>query len=415
MKKIELLAPAGNLQKLMSAVHFGADAVYFGGPYSLRAFADGFSPDRLREALSFLHERGRRGYLTVNVFARQEDLSGLEQYIELAASAGADAFILSDPGVLRLVRRRAPHAEIHLSTQANTCNAEAVRFWADQGVRRVVLARELSLGEISAIRESIPPEIELECFVHGAMCISYSGRCLMSDYFTGRRANHGECVQACRWEYEIRERSRGWEQGLTLTEDARGTYLLNSRDLNMIAHLRELAQAGIDSFKLEGRMKSEYYVGTVVNAYRRALEDALSGRPFDPQWEEELKKTAHRAYTTGFYFGGDHPTQFCESSRPGQSFDFAALVLGYDGERGRLLVEQRNRFAEGDLLEIVSAGEHHGKALAVAHMTDEQGCPVADAKRVQERLLLDCPFPLAPLDMLRKARPQPEPSPEHSI
>lgn len=399
---IELLAPAGNLQKLKTAVHFGADAVYFGGPYSLRAAADGFSGEALFAAMKELHARGKKGYLTLNVFAREEDFPGMERLIRTAAEAGVDAVILSDPGVLSLVKSLAPEMEIHLSTQANTCNSAAAAFWAKQGVRRIVVARELSLKEISAIRKKLPREVELECFVHGAMCISYSGRCLLSDYFTGRRANHGECAQPCRWEYELRERSRGWEEGLSVCEDARGTYLLNSRDLNMLAHLSELIDAGADSFKLEGRMKSEYYVGTVVNAYRRALDDALAGRPFQDVWAEELEKAGHRAYTTGFYFGKEPDTQYYPSSRPVQTHSFAALVLEYDPAQGRALVEQRNRFAAGDTLEIVSPGEAHGRTLTVRGMTAEDGSPIEDAKLVQQRLWIDCAERLLPFDMLRR-------------
>lgn len=398
---LELLAPAGNLQKLKTALHFGADAVYFGGPYSLRAFADGFADGELFAAVRELHALGKKGYLTLNVFAREEDFSGMERLVRTAAEAEIDAFIVSDPGVLSLVKRAAPGTEIHLSTQANTCNSASANFWAEQGVRRIVLARELSLKEISAIRKNLPRDVELECFVHGAMCISYSGRCLLSDYFTGRRANHGECVQACRWEYEIRERSRSWEEGLSACEDGRGTYLLNSRDLKMLEYLPDLIDAGVDSFKIEGRMKSEFYVGAVVNAYRRALDAAIAGVPLDPLWSDELEKIGHRAYTTGFYFGNRSDTQYYESSKPVQTDRFAALVLEYDPVNACALIEQRNRFAVGDTLEILSSGKAHGKTLTVRRMTAEDGTPVSDAKLVQQRLRLDCALPLLPFDMLR--------------
>lgn len=414
--KAELLAPAGDLVKLKVALHFGADAVYFGGTaFSLRAFAGNFGDDEIREAFRLLHAAGKKGYVTVNIFPRNADFGALEEALKRLEGL-ADGVIVSDPGVIALAKKAAPKLPLHLSTQANTLNKYAAKFWHEEGVSRIVLARELPLADIREIRDALPDACELEAFVHGAMCISYSGRCLLSNYLNGRDANRGECVQACRWQYALSPGADNAPQGrevpypaaelteagrrgmpLTLEEDGRGSYLLNSRDLKLVHHLAALEEAGVGSFKIEGRMKSEYYVGTVVNAYRRVMDGGMTAEEAD----EELEKTGHRAFTTAYLLGENDLTQCAETSKPDQTCDFAALVLERRPEG--IVVEQRNRFLAGDQLEVLSAGPCHGQTLRAAPYTLE-GEPVADAKLVQQRLLLRTDLSLAPWDMLRKAR-----------
>ena len=394
----ELLAPAGDLTRLRSAVHFGADAVYFGGAdFSLRAFAGNFDPAAMEEAFDFLHARGKKGYVTVNIFPKNADFPALGEFLKFLEGR-ADAAIVTDPGVIGFAKSVAPDLPLHLSTQANTLNKYAARFWAEQGVSRIVLARELTLAEIREIRDALPPEVELEAFVHGAMCISYSGRCLLSNYLHGRDANRGECVQACRWEYAVLREAKRPEEPLTLEEDSRGSYILNSRDLKLVRYLRELEQAGVSSFKIEGRMKTEYYVGTAVNAYRRVMD----GRMTPEEADAELETIGHRAYTTAYFLGDNGETQCTETSKPEQSCDFAALVLGRC--EGGVRIVQRNRFSEGDELEVVSNGPAHGATVRARMYDDETGEPVSDAKLVQQRLRLVTDLDLNEWDMLRKRR-----------
>ena len=393
----ELLAPAGDLVKLRSALHFGADAVYFGGDFSLRAAAR-MSREDLAAGIGLCHAAGKKAYVTLNIFPKDGDFPALEEQIDDLAAFGADGVILSDPGLLRLCVQRAPGLPVHLSTQANTLNRFSAAFWADQGVRRIVLARELSLAEIAGIREGLDPSVQLEAFVHGAMCIGYSGRCLLSNYLHGRDANRGACVQACRWAYRLTEAEEGRE--LEVWEDERGSYFLNSRDLCMIGHLKELAEAGVESFKIEGRMKSEFYVGTVVNAYRRAADALIAGREVPEGLSEEVAKAGHRPFTTAWYLGPNGETEFPASAAPVTDYRFAALVLERRGDR--VLVEQRNRFFEGDELEMISPSLAPGQKLRVQGLTDEEGNPVPDARWVQQRLLLPDGGLLQPLDMLRK-------------
>ena len=297
MKKVELLAPAGDFEKLKTACYFGADAVYVGGKnFSLRAQAGNFSDEELAEAVRYVHERGKKLYVAVNILARNADLAPAEKYFRFLESVGVDGAIVSDTGLIAMALRVAPKLPVNVSTQANVTNAETVRFCQETGVKRVILARELSLKEIAEIHAAVP-DVEIEAFVHGAMCISYSGRCLLSNYLSGRDGNRGECVQACRWSYELREKNKGGEW-LGVEEDGRGTYIFNSKDLNMISHLGEMIESGVVSFKIEGRMKSSYYIATVVNAYRRAIDAYYArGNAYkdDPLYLCELKKTAHRA------------------------------------------------------------------------------------------------------------------------
>ena len=306
--KIELLSPAGSSEKLETAFHYGADACYFAGKkYGLRAFSDNFEQDELETYINYAHSIGKKAYITVNILAHNEDFDGLEDYIKYLYEIGADAIIASDVGIINLAQRVAPNLEIHLSTQANCTNAESAKFWSKLGVKRIVLARELSLKEIKEIHQAVP-EVELEAFIHGAMCISYSGRCLLSNYLCKRDSNRGQCAQACRFEYFLREKTRNDE--MTIQQDERGTYVLNSKDMCMIRYLKEMIDAGITSFKIEGRMKTAYYVANVTNAYRRAFDLIEKGLPFDSKLYEELEKSSHRRYTTGFYVCTSMPFSF---------------------------------------------------------------------------------------------------------
>ena len=333
--KVELLAPAGNFNKLKTAFYFGADAVYLGGKdFSLRSFADNFTREEIAEAVKYAHARGKKIYVTVNIYARNKDLALMEDYFAFLQSAGVDAALISDPGVLYAAKRSAPKLAVHISTQANITNKYAVKFWRELGAVRAVLARELSLAEIKEIHDFVP-DMELEAFVHGAMCISYSGRCLLSDYLTGRPSNRGECAQACRWNYSIRKNDEKSDSGwLSLEEDERGSYILNSKDLNMSAHLEEMAAAGVCSFKIEGRMKSEYYLATVINAYRRCIDGG-----FSDVVERELTTAAHRDYTTAYALGENHNTVNYSDSQAKGDCDYIGNVVGTDG--GYALVEMR--------------------------------------------------------------------------
>mgnify|MGYP002706946340 FL=1 len=401
---VELLAPAGSREKLDTAIHFGADAVYVGGAnFGLRAYADNFDEEGLKNAVDYAHSKGRRVYVTANIFARNSDFAPYREYLSYLKKIGVDAVIVTDTGLVWRTLEWQPDMEVHLSTQANTTNGHTVAFWAKQGVKRVVLARELSLDEIKEIKDMVGGSVELETFVHGAMCISYSGRCLLSNYLTGRDSNRGECVQACRWEYKIAETSRP-NNPLTLTEDEKGSYILNSRDLNMIRHVKELAEAGIDSFKIEGRMKSEYYVGSVVNAYRRAI-DAYNVSPetyvLPENLVKELDKTSHRGYTTGFYFRGENNVCI-ETSKPVCEYKFMARVLGYDDDKKALVLEQRNRFKEGDVLEVLSPDGNFNKKIKIEKMFGEDGEEVSDAKIVQQKLFVPTDVKLSQNDILRR-------------
>lgn len=405
MKKVELLAPAGDMNKLKTALHFGADAVYIGGScFSLRANAKNFDKGELKEAVEYTHSKGKKIYVAANIFAFNSDFPALGEYFKELQEVGVDAVIISDPGVLALCKEVAPGLEIHLSTQANTTNKYAAKFWADQGVKRVVLARETSMSDIKEIREYLPDDIEIEAFVHGAMCIAYSGRCLLSNALTGRSSNRGDCVQACRWEFSIVEKNRGG-QPLTIGEEERGTYLLNSKDLNMIEHVGELIDNGVSSFKVEGRMKSPYYVASVINAYRKAI-DLYYEKGKDhklPQYiADELFKNSHRAYTTGFYYGSKDNVCL-ETSQPKCDYEFIAEVKGYDDEKGMLIVEMRNRFRKGDDLEILSPDDKYfDDVIHIDKMYDEDMQETDDAKRVQQILYIPTDKKLHERDILRK-------------
>lgn len=355
IKKPELLAPAGNLEKLKTAINFGADAVYLGGSrLNLRAFADNFTDEELQEGIKYAHDRGRKVHVTINVFPRNEDFNGLEEYLKKLYEFKVDAIIVSDPGIIMTARETVPNLEIHLSTQANTVNFKTIDFWYKQGVKRTVLARELTLEEIKTIREKIEKDCELEAFVHGSMCMSYSGRCLLSNYMTGRDSNRGACAQPCRYKYYLMEEKREGEY-FPVVEDDKGTYIMNSKDMCMIEHIPELVQSGIDSFKIEGRMKSSFYVATVVKAYREAI-DAYFKDPenytFKERWMDYLKKASHRAYFTGFYFN-DPNKQLHESSSYIRTCDIVGIVKEFNEETMEAIVEQRNKVLDGDELEVL--------------------------------------------------------------
>lgn len=401
MNKVELLAPSGDMIKLKTAAYYGADAAYIGGKsLSLRALAGNFTDEEIETAVDFYHSLGKKIYVTVNVFARNDDISAAEKYFKFLEKAGADGAIISDPGLVSLAKDVAPGLNINLSTQANTLNYKAAEFWYKQGVKRVILARELSLKEIGEIHEAVP-KLEIETFIHGAMCISYSGRCLLSDYRTGRRSNRGECVQACRWNYEIREKGSSGEF-MEMQEDERGTYILNSKDLCLVDYIAELIEAGVCSFKIEGRMKSEYYLATVINAYRRAIDAFYKegkAYKFNPLYKTELEKTAHREFTTAYLLGENDRTENFDDSQSKGTYKFVANVL--DCKNGAAVVEMRNRFKTGDELEVLSPSAAFNSVLRVESMTDEKGEEITDAKLVQQKLLIKTDLPLNSGDILR--------------
>ena len=397
MKKVELLAPVGSYSKLDTALHFGADAVYLGGKnFGLRAFATNFETNEIALAVAKAHALGKKVYVTVNIFARNADFESLKDFARALVSARVDGVIVSDPGVISFISNHFPNLEIHLSTQANTINKYGVAFWRDMGVKRIVLARELHLDEIKEIKDFVGDSVELEVFIHGAMCISYSGRCLLSTYLTPRDSNRGECVQACRWEYRIGEISR--PNNLVMQEDERGTYILNSKDMNTMPILDKIIEAGVSSLKIEGRMKSEYYLASVVSAYRKRIDDYYAGKPYDERLNDELYKVNHREYTTGFYLGDAE--QCYTTSKPDNDYRFCAEVVGYDKENKLIEVIQRNRFYDGDLLEIVSNGNQ--KEIKLNGIYDSKGTPITDCKIVQQRLFIKSDFPLEKNDILRK-------------
>ena len=390
---MELLAPAGNFEKLLTCVHFGADAVYFAGKmYGLRAYAGNFDDDEIIKAMQYLHKHGKKGYITLNIVANDSDFEHLDDYLSLLIKAKVDGVIVSDVGIIYYIRKNFPSLNIHVSTQANINNSYSAKFFEDLGVTRLVLAREMNLENIKNLHKNT--NLEIEAFVHGAMCISYSGRCLLSNYMTGRDSNRGACVQACRWNYVIREENKSDEY--PIEEDERGTYILNSKDLCMIDYLDELRDAGICSLKIEGRMKSDYYVASVVNAYRRALDKSLE----QDKLRDELEKTSHRRYTTGFYFNSDDK-EYIESSMPIQTAQFIAKVVE-DESDGFVKVEMRNRFMVGDTLEVLSPDDNFLKTIKIEKILDSSGLEIQDAKRVQEVVAINSPYHLKKGDILRK-------------
>lgn len=407
MKRVELLAPAGDFEKLKIAIEYGADAVYFGGEmFSLRAGAGNMTVEQIREAVRYAHERNVRCHMALNVYAHNEDIRPLQEYLKEIGDIPVDAYIVSDPAVMQLLREEIPKAEIHLSTQANMTNYVTANYWRKQGVKRLVLARELTLEEIRQIRDKLPADTELEAFVHGAMCISYSGRCLLSNFMTGRDANRGACAHPCRYKYRLEEEKRPGEYW-PVDEDDRGTYIFNSKDLCMLEHLPELIGAGIDSFKIEGRMKSIFYIAHVIKAYRTAIDAYYQdpeGYVYDPDWAGEMCKASHREFTTGFYFrkptGEDQEYLTSDYVR---DYSFVGLVKDYDAVSGIATVEQRNKMDLGDTIEVFGPrGGYFTQKLE--YMTDEEGEPISSAPHPQQILKIKMTQPVAEMFMLRKEK-----------
>ena len=403
-KNFELLAPAGDLEKLKTAIDFGADAVYFGGEvFSLRAGAGNLSNDEIREAMEYIHDKDRKGYMTINIYPHNEDIEPLREYISSIKDIPIDAYIVSDPGVIALIKEQIPDAEIHLSTQANTTNYVTANFWAALGVKRIVAAREMSLEELKTMSESLPEGTDVEAFVHGAMCISYSGRCLMSNFMTGRDANMGACTHPCRWKYSIVEEKRPGEY-YPIEEDSHGSYIMNSRDLCMLDGIPDLAAAGVSSLKIEGRMKSAYYVATVVSAYRTALDHYLAdpdNYQYDPAWFTELCKASHREFTHGFYYNKPSAEdQNYQSSDYIREYSFVGMVKGVEPETGFALVEQRNKFSIGDEIEIFGPGVPFTKEV-ITEMYNQEGEPVESAPHPQQIIKLKLSTPVKENYILR--------------
>ncbi len=406
MRKPEIVAPAGSPEKLEYAVAYGADAVYLGGTsFGLRTAAASFDREALSRAVDFAHRRGAKVYVTVNIFARNRDLEALPGYIDFLSRLGVDAVIVSDPGVLALVRETAPELRVHISTQANTTNWRSARTWQSLGASRIVAARELSLEEIATISKRTG--VELEVFVHGAMCISYSGRCLLSNYMTGRDANQGDCAQSCRWKYRLVEEKRPGEF-FPVHEDNQGTYIMSSRDLCLLGYLPGLIEAGVTALKIEGRVKSIHYVATVTGVYRRAVDAYLADPEryaIQPEWLEEIGKVSNRDYTTGFINGAPCGTASPVDSISRHDYTFAGAVLSYDPDRKLLRVEQRNRFAVGQTLEILAPGMDTYQ-LRVETILDEEGCPVEAAPHPRQIIYLPWPKPMPAYSLLRRAESQ---------
>lgn len=409
MRKTELLIPAGSLEVLKTAVVYGADAVYIGGEaFGLRAKAKNFSNQEIREGIRFAHERGVKVYITANILAHNEDLAGAEAYFKELGEIGPDALIISDPGIFDIARRILPDVDIHISTQANNTNYGTYQFWWRLGAKRVVSARELSLQEIRQIRENIPEEMEIESFIHGAMCISYSGRCLLSNFLAGRDANHGACAHPCRWKYAVVEETRPGEY-MPVYENERGTFLFNSKDLCMIEHVPEMMEAGIDSFKIEGRMKTALYVAAVARTYRRAIDDYLE----DPEkyrknlewYKEEIGKCTTREFTTGFYFG--KPTEDAQIYRNStyiRNYTYLGSVERTD-ETGRCLLEQKNKFSAGETIEVMKP-DGRNLSVQVKGIWSEDGEPQESAPHARQMIWVDLGCELRQYDILRRREPE---------
>ncbi|MBS3983862.1 MAG: U32 family peptidase [Dethiobacter sp.] len=411
MKKPEILAPAGDLEKLKIAVLYGADAVYLAGRhFGMRAFAGNFTEEEMQEGVAFARRHGAKVYVTLNIFASNNDIRQLPVYLQSLARIGVDALIIADPGVFSLAREVVPEISIHISTQANTTNWQSARFWQGMGAERVVLAREVTLPEMVEIRSRT--EMELEVFVHGAMCWAYSGRCYLSHHLAGRSGNRGECAQACRWKYSLVEEKHPGKY-LPVFEDDRGIYILNARDLCLLAYLPDLVKAGVNSFKIEGRMKSVFYVATVTRVYRQALDAFFADREHfteDPLWQQELHKVSHRPYSSGFLLGnpGEDGQEF-SSTQQLTSHEFVGIIRAYDRQKKRAVVEMRNRFAENEFLSVFGPTTEP-QEFKVANLTNSMGEPIQEAIRVQEHVSLDMPIPVAEYSLLRRERRRQSPT-----
>jgi putative protease len=399
MRKIELLSPAGDMEKLKMSVLYGADAVYLAGTdFGMRAFAGNFTPEELPQAVKFAHDHGVKAHVTVNIMPRNDEVKNLPAYLEQLDAAGVDALILADLGAFNLAGKYAPHCQRHISTQQSIANYECAQAWFDMGASRVVLARECSLEEIREIRRKVDPKLEIETFGHGAMCVSYSGRCLLSNYMTGRDSNRGECAQPCRYQYALVEEKRPGEY-FPVFEDEKGTYILNSRDMCTIDHLKDLVDAGIDCLKIEGRAKSAYYAAIVTGAYRHCLDDVYAGREIDPVWRDEVEHISHRVYSTGFYYG--HPGQYVENSRYIREWQIVAKVESCD-ENGIAVCSLNNKFKSGDLLEVVGP-DTRPFSITAADMADMEGNALDEARTPQMKFTMKLPKPVPAMSMIRRA------------
>ena len=397
-RKPELLAPAGDMERLEMAVRYGADAVYLAGQsYGMRAFAGNFSDEELRAAVALAHSRGVRVHCTINTMPRNDEVQQLPAHLELLNDVGVDALIVADLGAFTLAGKYAPRCARHISTQASICNYETARAWYDLGAERVILARELSLEEIRTIRDKTPQALEIEAFVHGAMCVSYSGRCLLSNYMTGRDSSRGACAQPCRYHYALMEEKRPGEY-FPIEEDGQGSYILNSRDMCMIDHLDDLIDAGLTSLKIEGRAKSAYYAAIVTGAYRHCLDAAAAGEPADPVWRDEVEHVSHRPYSTGFYYG--QPGQYYETSRYVRNWQVIALVTDCDGQ-GNATLSLRNKFRAGDTVEVVGP-DTRPFALTVPEMTDADGAPLEEPRTPGSVFHMKLPRPVPAWSLLRR-------------
>ena len=398
-KKPELLAPAGDMERLRMAVLYGADAVYLAGTtFGMRAFAGNFTPEELREAVRFAHSHGVRVHCTINTMPRNDEVVRLPEHLELLNDAGVDALIVADLGAFTLAGKYASNCQRHISTQASICNYETARAWYDLGASRVILARELSLKEIRIIREKTPEDLEIEAFVHGAMCVSYSGRCLLSNYMTGRDSSRGACAQPCRYQYALMEEKRPGEY-FPLFEDGQGTYILNSRDMCMIDHLDDLMDVGLSSLKIEGRAKSAYYAAIVTGAYRHCLDAAAAGEPIDPIWRDEVEHVSHRPYATGFYYGP--PGQYYANSRYIREWQVVALVTECD-EEGNATLSLRNKFRTGDTVELVGP-DLRPFSMTVPEMTDQEGQLLDEPRTPQMIFHMKLPKAVPPFTLVRHA------------
>ena len=405
MRKLELLIPAGSLDVLKTAVLYGADAVYLGGEaFGLRAKAKNFTNEEIKEGIAFAHERGVKVYITANIFAHNDDLAGVEEYFTELKEIKPDALIISDPGMFTIAKEVMPGTDIHISTQANNTNYMTYQFWWKQGAKRVVTARELSLNEIAEIRKNIPDEMEIETFVHGAMCISYSGRCLLSNYFTGRDANQGACTHPCRWKYSIVEETRPNEY-MPVYENERGTYIFNSKDLCMIEHIPDLFDAGIDSFKIEGRMKTALYVATVARTYRKAIDDYKKSPELYqqnmPWYLDQISNCTYRQFTTGFFYGKpSDEAQIYDNNTYLKEYTYLGIVGGTN-EEGLYRIEQRNKFSVGEQIEVMKP-DGENIEVTVKRIVDEEGNDMESAPHPKQVLYIDLGHPLEMYDVLRR-------------
>lgn len=398
-KKPELLAPAGDWEKLQMAVLYGADAVYLAGTsFGMRSFAGNFSDEELPRAVDFAHRHGVKVHATVNTMPRSGEVDRLPEHLEKLNDAGVDALILADLGAFTLAGKYAPRCQRHISTQQSIANYACAQAWFDLGAQRVVLARELGMDEIREIRRRVDPALELETFCHGAMCVSYSGRCLLSNYMTGRDSNRGACAQPCRYQYALMEEKRPGEY-FPVFEDEKGTYIMNSRDMCMIDHLDDLMDAGVDCLKIEGRAKSAYYAAIVTGAYRHVLDDVAAGRPVDPVWRDEVEHVSHRHYSTGFFYG--QPGQFYEDARYIRDWQICAVVTDCTPE-GLATLSLRNKFAAGDAVEVVGP-DTKPFTMTAPMMTDSQGLPLTEPKTPQMVFTMQLPHPVPPMSFVRHA------------